>query len=91
MATSKRFLTFASSKFRLERQQGSLERSNEVEKLCGNPGKLQSLLGDWGNPPLEETLGWMLEAGAALTSTFPYGNVRVVLQDRAHVDGNIDH
>ena len=36
-------------------------RSNEVEKLCGDPGKLQDLLGDWGNPPLEETLGWMLE------------------------------
>ena len=36
-------------------------RSNEVEKLCGDPGKLQALLGDWGNPPLEETLGWKLE------------------------------
>ena len=36
-------------------------RSNEVEKLCGDPGKLQDLLGDWTNPPLEETLRWMLE------------------------------
>lgn len=26
-------------------------RSNEVEKLCGDPGKLQALLGDWANPP----------------------------------------
>ncbi|WP_338063101.1 GDP-mannose 4,6-dehydratase [Wenzhouxiangella limi] len=35
-------------------------RSNEVEKLCGDPGKLRRLLVDWDNPPLEETLRWML-------------------------------
>jgi nucleoside-diphosphate-sugar epimerase len=37
-------------------------RSNEVEKLCGDPRKLQALLGDWSNPPLEDTLRWMLES-----------------------------
>lgn len=36
-------------------------RSNEVEKLCGDPSRLEALLGDWSNPPLEDTLRWMLE------------------------------
>lgn len=37
-------------------------RSNEVKELCGDPRRLQALIGDWGNPPLEETLRWMLDA-----------------------------
>jgi len=36
-------------------------RRNDVEILCGDPSKLRSLIGDWETPPLEETLGWMLE------------------------------
>ncbi|MBN8819779.1 MAG: GDP-mannose 4,6-dehydratase [Sphingomonas sp.] len=36
-------------------------RSNEVEKLWGDPAKLQSLIGPLVSPPLEETLRWMIE------------------------------
>jgi GDP-6-deoxy-D-talose 4-dehydrogenase len=39
----------------------ALVRQNEVKTLCGDPFKLRSLIGDWETPPLEETLGWMLE------------------------------
>ena len=37
-------------------------RANEVRTLCGDPSRLQSLIGDWQMPPLTETLRWMLEA-----------------------------
>jgi nucleoside-diphosphate-sugar epimerase len=40
-------------------------RTNEVQRLCGNPQKLESCLGSLEHPPLEDTLGWML--GAATT------------------------
>lgn len=36
-------------------------RNNEVETLCGDPSRLQALLTNWTNPPLEETLRWMLD------------------------------
>lgn len=36
-------------------------RANEVKTLCGDAGKLRSLIGEWDSPPLEETLRWMLE------------------------------
>ncbi|HBI16254.1 MAG TPA: GDP-mannose 4,6 dehydratase, partial [Desulfobulbaceae bacterium] len=36
-------------------------RRNDVKILCGDPSKLRSLIGDWETPPLEATLGWMLE------------------------------
>jgi len=35
-------------------------RANEVRSLCGDPNRLQALIGDWETPPLEETLRWML-------------------------------
>lgn len=37
-------------------------RENEVKELTGNPAKLKSIIGEWGTPPLEETLRWMLYA-----------------------------
>lgn len=36
-------------------------RSNEVETLCGDPSRLRAVLPGWTNPPLEETLRWMLD------------------------------
>lgn len=36
-------------------------RANEVKILCGDPGKLQSIVNSWNTPPLEQTLYWMLE------------------------------
>ena len=40
-------------------------RANEVKTLLGNPARLHSLIGaDWTNPPLPDTLRWMLEAPA---------------------------
>lgn len=36
-------------------------RANEVKMLCGNAGKLHSIVKDWKTPPLEQTLRWMLE------------------------------
>lgn len=35
-------------------------RANEVKTLCGDPTRLRALIGAWQNPPLEETLRWML-------------------------------
>lgn len=35
-------------------------RKNEVRSLCGDPGRLRSLIGSWQTPPLEDTLRWML-------------------------------
>lgn len=35
-------------------------RANEVKSLCGDPSRLQALIGDWETPALEETLRWML-------------------------------
>ena len=38
-------------------------RANEVRTLLGSPAKLKTLVGpDWKNPPLQETLRWMLES-----------------------------
>lgn len=39
-------------------------RSNEVKRLCGDPSRLMAALPGWKTPPLEETLGWMLEGEA---------------------------
>lgn len=36
-------------------------RSNEVKALCGDPSRLESIIGPLNRPSLEETLGWMLE------------------------------
>jgi nucleoside-diphosphate-sugar epimerase len=35
-------------------------RKNEVRSLCGDPGRLRSLIGSWQTPAFEETLRWML-------------------------------
>lgn len=35
-------------------------RSNEVSVLCGNPAKLERLIGSWEQRPFRETLEWML-------------------------------
>lgn len=37
-------------------------RTNEVKTLCGNAGLLNSLVGSWQTPELQDTLRWMLEA-----------------------------
>jgi nucleoside-diphosphate-sugar epimerase len=42
----------------------ALVRSDEVYRLGGNPQRLKNLIGDWQNPPLEETLAWMLNTPA---------------------------
>lgn len=39
-------------------------RGNEVKRLCGDPSRLKAALPGWETPPLEETLGWMLEGEA---------------------------
>ena len=40
-------------------------RANEVKTLLGNPAHLHTLIGtDWANPPLQDTLRWMLETPA---------------------------
>ncbi|WP_340121602.1 GDP-mannose 4,6-dehydratase [Methylobacter svalbardensis] len=39
-------------------------RANEVHRLCGNPAKLEACIGQLQHPPLEDTLSWMLSAGA---------------------------
>ncbi|MDO9424804.1 MAG: GDP-mannose 4,6-dehydratase [Methylobacter sp.] len=39
-------------------------RANEVHRLCGNPAKLEACIGALRHPPLEDTLSWMLSAGA---------------------------
>ena len=36
-------------------------RDNEVKSLCGDPGKLQSLIGDIDRHPFSNTLEWMLD------------------------------
>lgn len=42
----------------------ALVRAREVLSLCGSPARLQALVGaDWGVPPLEHTLRWMLDGG----------------------------
>lgn len=35
-------------------------RANEVKRLCGDPTRLRSVIGEWDTPSLEETLRWML-------------------------------
>lgn len=40
-------------------------RANEVRSLCGSAAKLRSVIGEWGSPPLQDTLGWMLKGEAA--------------------------
>jgi GDP-6-deoxy-D-talose 4-dehydrogenase len=37
-----------------------LVRTNEVQELYGDAGKLARLIGHWETPPLRETLRWML-------------------------------
>ncbi len=37
-------------------------RSNEVKVLQGDSSRLLALIGDWKNPPIEETIGWMLSS-----------------------------
>ena len=35
-------------------------RTNEIQRLCGNPAKLEACIGSLLHPSLEETLRWML-------------------------------
>jgi len=37
-------------------------RANEVQRLCGDPARLEASIGKIQYPPLERTLQWMLEA-----------------------------
>ena len=37
-------------------------RANEVQRLCGDPAKLESCIGALEHPPLADTLRWMLDA-----------------------------
>lgn len=46
------------------RENPDLVRANEVHQLCGNPAKLEAHIGKLQHPGLEETLRWMLSAGA---------------------------
>ncbi|AKU13719.1 oxidoreductase Rmd [Azoarcus sp. CIB] len=39
-------------------------RANEVRTLCGNPGRLRQVIGEWETPPLDATLRWMLVGDA---------------------------
>jgi GDP-6-deoxy-D-talose 4-dehydrogenase len=39
-------------------------RANDVRELRGDPTKLRDLLGDWHNPPLIDTLRWMINSHA---------------------------
>ena len=45
-------------------QNPDLVRANEVRHLCGNPAKLEACIGKLRHLGLEETLRWMLSAGA---------------------------
>jgi nucleoside-diphosphate-sugar epimerase len=38
-------------------------RANEVRTLQGSADRLRSIIGEWKNPPLRETLAWMMAAG----------------------------
>lgn len=37
-------------------------RANEVQRLCGDPAKLEACIGKVEHPPLEDTLQWMLQS-----------------------------
>lgn len=37
-------------------------RANEVQRLCGDPAKLEAAIGKVEHPPLEDTLNWMLRS-----------------------------
>ncbi len=39
----------------------TLARSNEIHRLCGNPAKLKSVIGEIPSPALQDTLRWMLD------------------------------
>ncbi len=39
-------------------------RGNEVHRLCGDPARLYAAVGELAHPSLEQTLQWMLSAGA---------------------------
>jgi GDP-6-deoxy-D-talose 4-dehydrogenase len=41
-----------------------LIRANEVQRLCGDPGKLEACIGKLQHPALENTLDWMLRNSA---------------------------
>jgi GDP-6-deoxy-D-talose 4-dehydrogenase len=43
-------------------------RANEVKTLCGDSSRLRALIGHWDNPPLDETLRWMLENPMTMAS-----------------------
>ena len=43
----------------------ALVRSNEIRRLCGNPAKLTSMIGEIPSPALQDTLRWMLEHASA--------------------------
>ncbi len=43
----------------------ALVRSNEIHRLCGNPAKLISVVGEIPAPALQDTLRWMLEHASA--------------------------
>ncbi|MBS3984055.1 MAG: GDP-mannose 4,6-dehydratase [Selenomonadales bacterium] len=40
----------------------SFVRASEVQYLCGDPGLLRRLIGEWQPIPLQETLRWMTQA-----------------------------
>lgn len=37
-------------------------RANEVQRLCGDPARVEACIGKIAHPPLEHTLRWMLES-----------------------------
>jgi nucleoside-diphosphate-sugar epimerase len=50
------------------RQDPAFTRANEVHRLCGDPRKLRAAVGELPEPPLEETLAWMLAAASAVAA-----------------------
>lgn len=40
-------------------------RPNELQRLCGDPAKLEACIGALSHPPLSQTLEWMLQAAEA--------------------------
>lgn len=43
-------------------------RTNEIHRLCGDPAKLETVVGHVPSPPLNETLRWMLEQASVARS-----------------------
>ncbi|MCJ0761862.1 GDP-mannose 4,6-dehydratase [Variovorax terrae] len=46
-------------------------RAHEIQRLCGDPGKLLHTVGDIPAPPLRSTLSWMLDSLQATASATP--------------------